>query len=92
MKDFLGGTGEAKKRLREFVAGKLSSYPEERNDPNADAVSHMSPYLHFGQISPLYDRPRSARSPGTRRPRSILEELIVRRELSLNFVYYNRGL
>jgi deoxyribodipyrimidine photo-lyase len=48
---FTGGTAEAQKRLKEFIATRLSSYAERRNDPNADGVSHMSPYLHFGQIS-----------------------------------------
>jgi deoxyribodipyrimidine photo-lyase len=49
----------------------------------------MSPYLHFGQISPLYIalKVQGAKSPGQD---SFLEELIVRRELSMNFVLYNR--
>ncbi len=89
VKGFLGGTGEAKKRLREFVAGKLSSYPEARNDPNEDAVSHMSPYLHFGQISPLTIALEVLKSKD-KAAEVYLEELIVRRELSMNFIYYNR--
>jgi deoxyribodipyrimidine photo-lyase len=89
VKGFLGGTSEAVKRLREFVAHKLSSYPELRNDPNEDAVSHMSPYLDFGQISPLTIALEVLKSKG-KAAEAYLEELIVRRELSLNFVYYNR--
>jgi deoxyribodipyrimidine photo-lyase len=83
-----GGTSEAKRRLGDFIVRKLSLYPEERNDPNADAVSHMSPYLHFGQISPLFIslEVRKSKSPAAE---VYLEELIVRRELSLNFVQYN---
>jgi deoxyribodipyrimidine photo-lyase len=48
----------------------------------------MSPYLHFGQISPLWIafQALKTKSPGTE---AFLEELIVRRELSMNFVYYN---
>lgn len=85
---FKGGTAEAKRRLAGFIAKKLALYPGERNDPNADAVSHMSPYLHFGQISPLFIalEVRTSKSPGAE---AYLEELIVRRELSLNFVHYN---
>jgi deoxyribodipyrimidine photo-lyase len=86
---FRGGTGEAKRRLREFIAAKLSSYPETRNDPNVDGVSHLSPYLHFGQISPLYIALQVLKS-GKKAAGAYLEELIVRRELSLNFVHYNR--
>ena len=89
VKDFPGGTSEAKKRLREFVANKLPSYPELRNDPNEDAVSHMSPYLHFGQISPLAIA-LEVRKSKSKAVEVFLEELIVRRELSLNYVYYNR--
>jgi deoxyribodipyrimidine photo-lyase len=89
VRGFRGGTGEAKKRLREFIAGKLSAYPEMRNDPNADGVSNMSPYLHFGQISPLYIALQVLKS-GNKAADVYLEELIVRREISQNFVYYNR--
>ena len=85
---FVGGTAEARKRLREFIAGKLSAYPETRNDPNADGVSHLSPYLHFGQISPLFIALEVLKAK-ERAADVYLEELIVRRELSLNFVYYN---
>ncbi len=83
-----GGTSEAKKRLRAFVATKLSRFADSRNDPNADALSGMSPYLHFGQISPLSVALEVAKKggPGSK---EYLEELVVRRELSMNFVFYN---
>jgi deoxyribodipyrimidine photo-lyase len=61
-----------------------------RNDPNEEAVSNLSPYLHFGQISPLYIALEVLKS-GDKGAEVFLEELIVRRELSLNFVYYNRA-
>jgi len=89
VKGFLGGTSEAKKRLREFIADKLSTYPNMRNDPNTDAVSQMSPYLHFGQISPLYIALEVLKAKN-KAAETYLEELIVRRELSMNFVFYNR--
>ena len=83
-----GGTSEAKKRLRTFIATKLSRFAAERNDPEAGCVSRMSPYLHFGQISPLHVALEIAKhgGPGSK---EYLEELVVRRELSMNFVYYN---
>ncbi len=86
---YIGGTGEAKKRLADFLGQKLSLYPEMRNDPNVDAVSHMSPYLHFGQVSPLYVALEVMKAK-TKAADAYLEELIVRRELSMNFVHYNR--
>jgi len=50
---YVGGTGEARRRLREFLATRLRAYARGRSDPSLDIQSHMSPYLHFGQISPL---------------------------------------
>jgi deoxyribodipyrimidine photo-lyase len=85
---FQGGTKEARKHLEVFLEGKLDQFPELRNDPTLDYLSHMSPYLHFGQISPLFMalKALATKSPGTE---AFLEELIVRRELSMNFVFYN---
>lgn len=86
---FKGGTSEALERLRHFLDTHIDHYPETRNDPNRDSVSHLSPYLHFGQISPLFIalETRQQSSPGAD---AFLEELIVRRELAMNFVFYNR--
>jgi deoxyribodipyrimidine photo-lyase len=85
---FRGGPTQAKKLLRKFTEEKLDRYPELSNDPSADCVSHLSPYLHFGQISPLRIalEVKKRTSPGGD---AFLEELIVRRELSMNFVFFN---
>ncbi|MGB7294746.1 MAG: deoxyribodipyrimidine photo-lyase [Candidatus Aminicenantales bacterium] len=88
VRTYIGGASEAKKRLREYIDRKLVLYAEKRNDPNVDAVSGMSPYLHFGQISPLEVALEVLKS-GKRAAEAYLEELVVRRELSMNFVYYN---
>jgi deoxyribodipyrimidine photo-lyase len=85
---FRGGTTEAKRHLRNFLKNKLANYPKLRNDPNADCTSNMSPYLHFGQISPLYIALEVIRTKSPAKD-AYLEELIVRRELSYNFVFYN---
>jgi deoxyribodipyrimidine photo-lyase len=88
---FRGGTGEAKRRLGDFIAHKLRDYGELRSDPSLDCVSHMSPYLHFGQISPLYialQVQEAGKIPAKTRE-AYLEELIVRRELAMNFSHYN---
>jgi deoxyribodipyrimidine photo-lyase len=91
---FTGGTGQAKRLLRNFLQEKLDKFSQFRNDPTADCVSHMSPYLHFGQISALYialEVLKASRSGKGVSPagKAYLEELIVRRELSHNFVFYN---
>jgi deoxyribodipyrimidine photo-lyase len=85
---FTGGINHAQKLLSEFIDKKLDRFADDRNDPNADCVSHLSPYLHFGQISALQIvlSVLKTKSPGQE---AFLEELIVRRELSHNFVWYN---
>ncbi len=85
---FRGGIKEALKYFEIFLNEKLDDYGELRNDPTRDGLSHMSPYLHFGQISPLYIalKVKQTDSPGKE---AFLEELIVRRELSMNFVFYD---
>lgn len=85
---YRGGTGEAKRHLRLFLRDKLERFPELRNDPTVDSLSHLSPYLHFGQISPLFIALKVAETEGPSKE-AYLEELIVRRELSMNFVFYN---
>jgi deoxyribodipyrimidine photo-lyase len=83
-----GGASAARRLLGEFIRRRLDGYAELRNDPARDFTSHMSSYLHFGQISPLYIALKIGRhsSPGSG---AYLEELIVRRELGINFVHYN---
>jgi deoxyribodipyrimidine photo-lyase len=87
---FHGGTCEAKRRLAGFVRNKLDKFAELRNDPNADCVSNMSSYLHFGQISPLYIALKITKTNSPDK-QAYLEELIVRRELSYNFVFFNNN-
>ncbi len=85
-----GGERTAKTCLDEFIDHRLDSYPLDRNDPSRDGTSRLSAYLHFGQISPLEIalRVQNAGGPGTA---PFLEELIVRRELAINFVQYNEA-
>ncbi len=46
-----GGSGAAAEVLRRFLDDRLASYNEERNRPEVEASSGLSPYLHFGHIS-----------------------------------------
>ncbi len=87
---FKGGTREAKKRLRRFIRHSLAHYDAHGNQPQTDDTSHMSPYLHFGQISPVYLalQVRDAKEGLGIDRAAYLEQLIVRRELAFNFVYY----
>jgi deoxyribodipyrimidine photo-lyase len=91
VKTFRGGTARAKMLLGDFIEQKLKYYGDRRNDPGLDYSSHMSPYLHFGQISPLYIalKVREKKGVSEEIKKAYLEELVVRRELSMNFVHYN---
>jgi deoxyribodipyrimidine photo-lyase len=85
---FRGGTTEARRRLQEFLAMGLERFAIDRNDPVKQALSGLSPYLHFGHISPL-EIALGVGDSGLPSTAAYLEELIVRRELSMNFVFYN---
>jgi len=51
---FRGGTTEAKRILHGFLEENFAAYARTRNQPQTNFVSHMSKYLHFGQVSPVY--------------------------------------
>ena len=99
---FQGGQDEGKRRLKLFMEDRLAGYTQQRNHPEFERTSELSAYLHFGQISVQqiawdihqytpnsivgeskeskhYDEGKAA----------FLEELIVRRELAINFVLRN---
>ncbi len=85
---FEPGEGAARDRLATFMDQALPRYGAERGKPEAGVASHLSPYLHFGQISPVEIALAARRTPATESRTSFLEELIVRRELSMNHVFY----
>ena len=92
--DLTGGSHAAQKRLQHFVAKLLPGYAQERNHPDQDATSMLSPYLHYGHISPLtiylaieaaVAKDKSLRESAD----SFLDELVTWRELCINYVKYN---
>jgi deoxyribodipyrimidine photo-lyase len=84
---FKGGTSTASEYLENFLNTKFKDYAELRNDPSLDYCSNMSPYLHFGQVSPLFIALKALETdqPGVDK---FFDELIIRRELSMNFIFY----
>ncbi len=85
--DIVPGEEAAREVMGKFLEQRLDRYDRGRNDPNADGVSGLSPYLHFGQISPqrVAFEARKRRGAG---PEAFFEELVVRRELAENFCFY----
>ena len=88
---FAGGTTEALKLLKVFVSRKLAHYPDKHGKPEVDGTSRLSPYLHFGHIGPhtvvraieASDAPRAVKD-------DFLDQAITWRELSINFVHFNK--
>lgn len=74
-----------------FLTTRLKSYSSDRNNPlKPKALSGLSPYLHFGQIS-AQRCALEAHKVKQLFPQAVdvfLEELIVRRELADNFCFY----
>ena len=87
---FTGGQDAAHKELHRFLLEDLKSFKADRNDPAEQHTSLMSPYLHFGNISPLEIAlvVKGSESASATDRETYLEELIVRRELSMNFCYF----
>jgi deoxyribodipyrimidine photo-lyase len=85
-----GGLHAARERLSRFVREQLHRYAGARNHPELDGTSQLSPYLHFGHIGPREVAHAIATSGAPRDSiDAFLEQLIVRRELAVNFVRYN---
>lgn len=80
--DFLGGENEALKTLDYFIKNNLKDY--SKRPMTMDSTSKLSIYLACGQISPLEIALKI-------KDNNFLEELLIRRELSYNFVNYNKG-
>lgn len=53
VESFVGGRKEGMRRLESFVRTGLWEYEERRNHPEVEGTSRLSPYLHFGNLSPV---------------------------------------
>ncbi len=92
---FHGGEKEAQKQLERFLEEKLENY-HESNDPGKHANSKLSPYLHFGHISLLTIYKRVEEKIANNEvplhaAEAFIEQLLVRRTLSFNFVWHLEG-
>lgn len=83
------GERAAKATLTRFIKNKLSRYSMDRNDPTIDGQSNLSAYLHFGQISAQRVALEVLKIEPSESTAAFLEELIIRKELSDNFCFYN---
>ena len=85
-----GGIGQARKYLRRFIRTRLDDYARGRNHPEEDATSQLSPYLHFGHIG-AREVARAVIASEAPQPSidAYIEQLVIRRELGVNFVRHN---
>ncbi|MFP4364214.1 MAG: deoxyribodipyrimidine photo-lyase [Spirochaetia bacterium] len=90
VRGFHSGTTAAFQRLEAFLEEGYRDYSEKSNDPVNGAQSRLSPYLHFGQIAAqrIAIAVLSVREH-FQSQEDFLEQLIVRKELSDNYCYYN---
>lgn len=88
--DWKAGSKEGMRRLKYFVGHKLKGYGTQRNKPEIEHTSRLSPYLHFGHISPITvalavqnaDAPKADKE-------AFLNQVITWRELSVNLVRFH---
>jgi deoxyribodipyrimidine photo-lyase len=87
---FEGGTSRGMAALDRFIREGLDGYARRRNRPELRGTSRLSPYLHFGHLGPhtVVWAVRGAGAPEEDAD-AFLEEMIVRRELAVNYVTFN---
>ncbi|XP_035526384.1 deoxyribodipyrimidine photo-lyase isoform X1 [Morone saxatilis] len=86
------GTKAGMAMLESFIDVRLKLFDTQRNDPNAPALSQLSPWIRFGHLSAqrvALQVQHSGKSAG-QSVSSFIEELVVRRELTDNFCFYNK--
>ncbi|ERP31734.1 deoxyribodipyrimidine photo-lyase [Chitinivibrio alkaliphilus] len=87
-----GGESAARAQLDYFLTTHLPVYHKDARDPSKAVTSNISPYLHFGHISPvtIYHAVCAATAPMAAKD-AFIEQFFVRRELAYNFVHYTPG-
>ncbi|XP_032781741.2 deoxyribodipyrimidine photo-lyase isoform X1 [Daphnia magna] len=85
------GTKSGLLELSNFCQKRLRLFGEKRNDPNVAALSNLSPWLHFGQLSAqrCILEVKEYKAKYAKSVDVYIEETLIRRELSDNFCFYN---
>lgn len=90
--DWINPGEKSAQELLKKIRSSLVNYNEQRNDPNLDKLSNMSPFFHYGHIAPqrVALEINNSNLP-TEDKDAYLEEMIVRRELADNFCHYENN-
>lgn len=84
----IGGFRAGYQQWDQFKHNGLNAYAKKRNNPLSNGVSRLSPYLHYGMVSPMRIA-REAAHLGGSGAEKFLDELLVWRELAYAFCFYN---
>ncbi|XP_064615560.1 deoxyribodipyrimidine photo-lyase-like [Liolophura sinensis] len=87
------GTEGGLRMLESFCNKRLKYFNADRNNPNKAALSNLSPWIHFGQISVqrCILTVKEYRSKYKESVDGYIEEAVIRRELADNFCFYNKN-
>ncbi|KAG0437259.1 Deoxyribodipyrimidine photo-lyase [Dictyocoela muelleri] len=93
VKDFKGGYSEGMRQVELFFNERFHKYDKERNNPNTNALSNLSPWLHAGHISAqkvilMASKRFSSDDPNLL---TFLNEIFVWKETAEHFCMHNRN-
>ncbi|MBZ4643512.1 MAG: Deoxyribodipyrimidine photo-lyase [Deferribacteraceae bacterium] len=83
-----GGEKNAENTLEYFIQTGFKRYALQRNDPCSNVESNLSPFLHFGHISPIKVL-KTLPHDDFENYEAFLEQIVIRRELAHNFTFYS---
>ncbi len=92
---FKPGEKAADVALADFIRSRLRGYAENRNDPSVDGQSELNPYFHYGQMASatavrVVMTAAAADGPLQKDADAFIEEVVIRKELSDNYCFYNQ--
>lgn len=90
------GEAGARKELKRFLDDSLKGYAEDRDRPDREGTSRLSPHLCFGEVSPfqLWHAVEQARSEGPASPKDVdtFRAELGWREFNHHILHYNPDL
>ena len=86
------GEKGALKALKKYVDTKINEYSEGRDFPAMNATSHLSPHLHFGEISPWQVIAAIDSSSAHEKPKEMFIRQLFWREFARYFLWHFPGM
>ncbi|ORD99805.1 PHR [Hepatospora eriocheir] len=87
-----GGYEKGMEEYQSFIKNKFEKYPSERNNPDKNVLSNLSPYLNTGFISPIEIIIRTLEKyHDTEKCEIFLNEVFIWRETSEHFVLHEKN-